>query len=37
MIEEVAKKIAEIKGLDSEETRLQILKNVQPLFGIDYR
>lgn len=34
MVEEVAKKIAEIKGLDPEETRLQILKNVKTLFNI---
>lgn len=34
MVEEVANKIAEIKGLDPEETRLQILKNVKTLFDI---
>lgn len=34
MVEEIAKKIAEIKGLDPEETRLQILKNVRSLFGV---
>jgi TatD DNase family protein len=34
MVEEVMKKIAEIKGLDLDETRLQILENVKTLFGI---
>jgi TatD DNase family protein len=34
MVEEVVKKIAEIKGLDPEETRLQILQNVKNLFGV---
>lgn len=33
MVEEITKKIAEIKGLDVEETRLQIIKNVKTLFG----
>lgn len=35
MVEEVAKKIAEIKGLDPELARLQILENVKTLFGVD--
>jgi Tat protein secretion system quality control protein TatD with DNase activity len=34
MVEEVVKKIAEIKDLDLEETRLQILENVKNLFNI---
>ena len=34
MVEEVAKKIAEIKGLDPEVVRLQILKNVKTLFRV---
>lgn len=34
MVEEVVKKIAEIKGLDFEQTRLQILENVKTLFDI---
>lgn len=34
MVEEIAKKIAEIKGLALEETRLQILQNVKSLFGV---
>lgn len=34
MVEETVKKIAEIKGLDGEEVRLQLLKNTQNLFGI---
>lgn len=34
MVEEVVKKIAEIKGLDPEQTRLQILENVKNLFNI---
>lgn len=34
MVEEVVKKIAEIKGLDQEVVRLQILQNVKNLFGI---
>ncbi len=34
MVEEVVKKIAEIKGLDQEEFRLQIIKNVKTLFNI---
>lgn len=34
MVEEVAKKIAEIKGLDPEETRLQILENSKNLFRL---
>ncbi len=35
MVEEVVKKIAEIKGLDGEGVRLQILENKKKLFGID--
>lgn len=35
MVEEVVKKIAEIKGLDLEQTRLQVLENVKGLFYID--
>lgn len=34
MVEEVVKKIAEIKGLDAEIVRLQILQNVKNLFNI---
>lgn len=34
MVQEVIKKIAEIKGLDLEETRLQILQNAKTLFDI---
>jgi TatD DNase family protein len=34
MVEEVVKKIAEIKDLDVEETRLQILENAKKLFGV---
>ncbi len=34
MVEEVVKKIAEIKALGIEETRLQILQNVKTLFNI---
>ncbi len=34
MVEEVAKKIAEIKGFDPEETRLQILENSKNLFRL---
>lgn len=34
MVEEVVKKIAEIKGLEFEETRFQILQNVKSLFRI---
>jgi TatD DNase family protein len=34
MVEEVVKKIAEIKGLDLEEVRLHLLKNKKDLFGI---
>ncbi len=34
MVEEVVKKIAEIKGLDQEVVRLQILQNVKTLFGL---
>lgn len=35
MVEETVKKIAEIKGLDVEEVRLQLLENVTTLFCID--
>ncbi len=35
MVEEVAKKIAEIKGLDPESVRQQILENVKILFNVD--
>lgn len=34
MVEEVVKKIAEIKGLEVEETRIHILKNAFKLFGL---
>lgn len=34
MVEEVTKKIAEIKGLELEQVRLQILQNKRSLFGI---
>jgi len=35
MVEETAKKIAEIKGLAVEEVRIQLLKNMTTLFSID--
>jgi len=35
MVTEVAAKIAEIKGEDEETVRLQLLKNVRKLYGID--
>ncbi len=35
MVEEIVKKIAEIKGLDPESVRLQILQNVKNLFCVD--
>lgn len=35
MVEEVYKKIAEIKGLDSEKVRLELLTNAERVFGMD--
>lgn len=35
MVEEVVRKIAEIKGMDFEEIKTQILKNTKDLFNID--
>jgi TatD DNase family protein len=34
MVAEIARKIAELKGLDLEMVRLQLLKNTQDFFGI---